>query len=407
MAYFSEQMAIPSLNLPRLCLTALLCALPWFAVAESSSEVSVQLSSFSSDNQNPFAATTPDGRIGFVAWDGLDAQGNRRIFLREHRDGVWLAETTIDTNREGDNRSPVMGVDALGNLHIAWLARQAGNVRVQLRSRLAGEWLDWGVVDAGKSGENSSSVALRLDGEGRPWVAWESAGSGNRYNIRCAWLSPSGIIDDTDLTSDSLNYNILPEILFLSEPTVVWYTAQDNTFSLAGRSWNASTGDWKEYEPGPEATALPADRMPLLFSSPTGRLSAVWRDAESSEAEDAESPYSLERVLFQELAPSPNNPLALTAEFGISTVAGSSGTDLDLLAWSAEAGNQGRQVFVSTREANGEFEVPAPISDGKGRYYGSPSLAAFSHGGLAAWTSSAAEGGNGHIYAARIRVVSQ
>ena len=398
-------MEIPPLPLRRLWLTALLCALPWFSVAESRSEISVQLSTFSSDNQNPYAGTTPDGRIGFVAWDGLDTQGNRRIFLREHRDGVWLAETTIDTNREGDNRSPVLGVDGLGNLHIAWLASQAGNVRVQLRSRLAGEWLDWGVVDAGKPGENSSSVALRVDGEGRPWIAWETAGSGNRYNIRCARLSRTGTIGASDLTSDSLNYNILPEILFMPEPTVVWYTAHDNTFSLAGRSLNASTGEWQEYQPSSAAAALPADRMPLLFSSPTGRLSAVWRDAENSSGESDDSPYSLERVLFQELEPSPRTaPLALTAEFGISTVAGSSGSDLDLLAWSADTGNEGRQVFVSTRETNGEFEIPAPISDGEGRYYGSPSLAAFANGGLATWTSSAAEGGNGHIYAARIRV---
>ena len=398
-------MAIIFSPLRRLCLTALLCALPWFAVAESRSEMAVQLSTLSSDNQNPIAASTPDGRIGFVAWDGLDTQGNRRIFLREHRDGVWLAQTTIDTNREGDNRSPVQGVDSLGNLHIAWLARQAGQVRVQLRSRLAGEWLDWGVVDAGKSGENSSSAALRVDDEGRPWVAWETAGSGNRYNIRCARLTPSGTIDTVDLTSDSLNYNILPEVLFLPEPTVVWYTAHDNTFSLAGRAWNASTGEWKDYEPAAAATALPADRMPLLFSSPSGRLSAVWRDADNSLGEADDSPYSLERVLFQELEPSARpNPLALTAEFGISTVTGSSASDLDLLAWSAEAGDEGRQVFVSTRESNGEFEIPAPISEGEGRYYGSPSLAAFANGGLAAWTSNAAEGGNGHIYAARIRV---
>ncbi len=398
-------MATPSLFLRRFCLTALICALPWVAMADSRSEPSVQLNTFSTDNQNPSAATTPDGHIGFVAWDGLDTQGQRRIFLREHRDGVWLTETIIDSNREGDNRSPVVGVDALGNPHVAWLARQAGSIRVQLRSRLAGEWLDWGVVDAGRPGENSSSVALRIDAEGRPWVAWETAGTGNRYNIRSARLSRSGIIDTSDLTSDSLNYNILPEILFLPEPTVVWYTAHDNTFSLVGQSWSPLTGEWLKYEPGLAGVSLPADRMPLLFSSPSGKLNAVWRDADSTTTDEEESAFSLERVLFQELAPSTNtNPLALTSEFGISTVTGSSGADLDLLAWSAEAGDDGRQVFISTRETNGEFEIPAPISDGEGRYYGSPSLAAFADGGLATWTSNAAEGGNGHIYAARVRV---
>lgn len=385
-------------------MVAALCIAPPAVHADSRAEETAQISTFSSDNRNPSAATTPDGRNGLVAWDGLDAAGQRRIFLREHRDGLWLPPTIVDSNRAGDNASPSVGIDLLGNVHVAWIGRSGGASRVFLRSRIAGEWLDWGVVDtASDKGEHSSGVVLRLDAAGRPWLAWESGGVGNRYSIRCAHLAESGSLLLHDLTLAPLNYNILPEILFVPRPAVVWYAAVDNTFSLAGRVWDDASGEWRSWQPDEAASALPAERMPLLFSSTDGRLNAVWRDTTAPQAEPDDETPALERVMFASIGDDAlSSPMTVTAEFGVSTVTGSSHGDSNLVAWSAEAGVAGRQVFVAAREGSGEFEVPAAVSDGERQYYASPSLAAFASGALAAWSSSAIEGGNGHIFATRV-----
>ena len=85
-----------------LLMVAALCIAPPAVHADSRAEETAQISTFSSDNRNPSAATTPDGRNGLVAWDGLDAGGQRRIFLREHRDGLWLPPTIVDSNRAGE-----------------------------------------------------------------------------------------------------------------------------------------------------------------------------------------------------------------------------------------------------------------------------------------------------------------
>lgn len=388
-----------------LLMVAMLCLASHAVRADSRAERTSQISTFSGDNRNPATASTSDGRMGVVAWDGLDASGQRRIFLREHRDGIWLPPTVVDSNRMGDNASPSVGVDPLGNVHVAWIGRGGGVSRVFLRSRIAGEWLDWGMVDgAPEKSEHSSGVVLRLDAGGRPWLAWEAGGVGNRYSIRAAHVGESGAIQVKDLTIDPLNYNILPEILFLPHPAVVWYAAVDNTFSLTGRVWDEPSGEWKSWQPGDAVASLPAERMPLLFSSGGGRLNAVWRDSTAPAADPDDTLPALERVMFAPLGDdsSLSSPLAVTAEFGVSTVTGSGHGAADVVAWSAESGAAGRQVFVAAREGSGEFEVPATVSDGNRQYYGSPSLAAFDAGALAAWCSSATEGGNGHVFATRV-----
>ncbi len=366
-----------------------------------------QVSTFSTDNQRAVVAASPDGSVAYVAWDGVDAKANRRIFLRERRAGIWLPPSVVDESPAGDNVLPGIAVDSNGNPHVVWLTRVAGNLRVHYKARMAGEWLDWGIVNpADGPAENSTAAVLRLDQAGLPWIAWESASPGNRYKIRVARMDPeAGAFSVSDLTRDSSNYNIMPEILFTPVPTVFWYAAVGAEFRLEAMQFDQASTRWRPFAPSNGRT-LPAERMPILFQTAPGAIQAAWR-GEDSEAVEGDAGLH-ELVMLGDLNPKAEGAgRAVGRANSILAVAATATCDQEasVVTWSADSPTSGPQVFarIVPLEGIAADREPDLLSDGRRDYYGTPTVAPVNGGAAVVWNSSAESGGSGQVFFRLVR----
>ncbi|MBI1796576.1 MAG: M6 family metalloprotease domain-containing protein [Candidatus Eisenbacteria bacterium] len=79
----------------------------------------LQVSSSAGSATEPTIATLPGGNDVVVAW--ADSRlGASQIYYRSRLGGAWTAERRI-TSLVGDSRSPSIGVDPSGRVHLAWL----------------------------------------------------------------------------------------------------------------------------------------------------------------------------------------------------------------------------------------------------------------------------------------------
>ena len=72
--------------------------------------------------------------------------------------------------------NPDAAVDNDGNLHVAWDSYQNGNYDVFYR-RVAGDGTLGPVEQITKSPGFDAHPSLAIDGQGRPWLAWDHSGA--------------------------------------------------------------------------------------------------------------------------------------------------------------------------------------------------------------------------------------
>ena len=360
-----------------------------------------QVSETSADNARPAAAASADGNTLFIAWDGTFDGLDRRIVLRERIGGYYLPPRIVDADPAAENAAPSLAVDATGNPHVAWVARVGATQRVMYRARIAGKWLDPQVVNpGGPAGEQSGAVTLRLDPMGMPWIAFESANPAGRATIHCARIEPrSGSFEVTDLAESPGVYSILPEIVFLPDPAVLWYSATDSSFVLVGERFDSGSAVWRPM-PVANTANFPAERMPLLIRQPDGRLCGVWRDQQPGATDETGAP--IDRILLGILDTQTQGAGAVVHRQPlVSSVTGTVSGDKPALCWAGESGTAGPQIYATGGDGQSGFSQPRQLSDGVHRYYSSPAMAPVPGGAIAVWVSLASEGGNGAIYAER------
>jgi hypothetical protein len=366
------------------------------------SHAAEQVSETSRDNARPAIAASADGNAVFVAWDGTFDGIGRRIFMRENLGGNLLPPRVVDAMPSVENAAPAVAVDATGNPHFAWLARVDGTLRVMYRARVAGTWMEPHMVNAGDpAGEQAGAVTLRLDQLGVPWIAYEAAAVGGRTSIRCARLEPrTGRFDVTELSELPGAYGILPDIIFLPDPAVLWYSASDSDFMLVGERFDLASNVWVPM-PVANSVRLPAERMPQLIRQADGALAAVWRDQEGGAFDDAGLPLDLVLIGTLDTASEGAGKVALQHPL-VSSVTATVSADTTILCWAGESEDDGPQIFASTAKGAAPFSAPTRISGPQRLYHSSPVLAPVPGGAVAAWVSVASEGGNGRVYSQRI-----
>lgn len=381
-----------------IAVASLLCAAAAPVPADDSVALNSHWSQFivsenSIDNQHPQVAASPDGRRVIVVWDGWDEAGSR-IFLRENIDGDWLPEIIVDTEPAVKNNSPVAAIDATGNCHVAWLGNVGGRTRVFYAVRIAGEWANWGTINANEQANRScESLALRLDDQNKPWLAWQS-GRANLYAIRVAHLGDStGAFDIDELTPDCINYNLYPEIFFTPDPSVAWYTANDSNFSLSAMKYDRIARQWMKVDIK-DFAKLPANRFPYLIQRGTGTFAALWFDTVS---------YA-DRVFlgFQDPRTQGEGTVIDHQPDAINhLITGASDGERIAAVWCIETATSNSQIYLSHSESL-EFPQEILISDSQKNYYTHPRLSPFAGGVAVVWHSSASDGGNGLVYYRRV-----
>jgi hypothetical protein len=373
---------------------ALFAAVSVFALANAAlgqlrSDHGEVLSGASVSNSHPAVGADDSGQLVAVVWDGL-LDGARRIFLREKVAGEWLAEQVIDNAPLADNSSPVLDVDAAGTVHIAWLARVNGKLRVfyAFRTR-SGNSVLWGAVNPDEPAGNScDAVYLRADDEGRPWIAWQS-GNASSYSISVAHLDP----DEGQFRIDTLStplgaFNLFPQVFFQPEPMVVWYSASTSDFTLVGQRFEPEAGEWLPFAPA-QLERMPGNKLPLLMDHADGTISGLW----------LEEVAFVDRVHLGQQGVETNGqgividqrPAALNEQ-----LSGAAGSERVLATWCSDDGTSGAQVYL----AHGS-ELPFDellVSDGEKRQYANPRLAALPGGAAVVYESAPINGDSGHIW---------
>lgn len=118
---------------------------------------------------NPTMAALPGGNDLVVAWS--DARhGAAELYYRARIGGAWTPERRL-TDLDGDSRSPSLGVDRFGRVHLAWLHTEGATPQVRFMS--FGYFSPFGtprVVTGPTSVPDAPVVAV--DAAGRSYVFW-------------------------------------------------------------------------------------------------------------------------------------------------------------------------------------------------------------------------------------------
>jgi hypothetical protein len=117
---------------------------------------------------DPTIAAIPGGDIA-VVWSDT-RHGARELYFRSWLHGVWTPERRL-TDLPGDSRSPCLGADGLGGMHLAWQYNESGSVRVQfMYFTYYSPFGDPRPVTA--PGELPDAPSLAVDARGSSYVVW-------------------------------------------------------------------------------------------------------------------------------------------------------------------------------------------------------------------------------------------
>jgi hypothetical protein len=330
----------------------------------------IAISGATTRNQHAAIDSTPDASKTAIVWDG-ELNGSRRIFLRERIAGEWLKEVILDNLPSAENINPAVDIDEAGTVHVAWLGKVNGKLRVFYAFRMAsGASSLWGIVNPDED-KNSScdAVSLKADADGIPWITWQT-GSGSNYTIRVAHLDSNEgrFIIDT-LPTQVGSYNLFPQVFFHPGPVVIWYSAANADFSLVGQKYDDAAQDWIGFAPL-NLEKMPKNRLPLLLDHADGTISGLWLD----EADFADRVFlGHQDGLTRGAGTIIDQPLAGTNE----SLSGVSADPKTIATWCVDSNSSGSQVVVAWGDSlpfqqelvsegtNSQYRNPRATPEGK------------------------------------------
>ncbi len=131
----------------------------------------------SGDGTNTFhrASNSDDGDV-FVVWQsyrGAAGEAQSDIVGRSFSDGKWTNETKFSESPANDWEPQVAG-GPKGSAYVVWDSYHSGNYDVFFRAYEGGEL---GPVQQLTDSERfQAHASVAVDGQGRPWVAWDESG---------------------------------------------------------------------------------------------------------------------------------------------------------------------------------------------------------------------------------------
>ena len=115
--------------------------------------------------------TAPNGALRMV-WVGHE-NGESYLYLAAFENNAWSAPQRIG----GPNVwMPDAAADRQGNLYIAWDSYQNGNYDIFFR-RIAASGAPDAIEEVTRSPRFEAHASVAVDGQGRPWLAWDESGA--------------------------------------------------------------------------------------------------------------------------------------------------------------------------------------------------------------------------------------
>jgi lysophospholipase L1-like esterase len=178
----------------------------------------------------PALAASPDGTM-WAAWVGSDGQEDN-IFAQRWSGGVWSLPRQVSADDGSPSlydRQPQLAVGSNGRPWIAWTANQADANGVPIPGDdeiYASRWTGaaWTTEEMVSRDDDSldTAPALAVDGQGRPWMAWQARvteGTASRLRIvtsswdagRQAWAQESIASSPLAAEVDEMRPTLVPD----------------------------------------------------------------------------------------------------------------------------------------------------------------------------------------------------
>lgn len=351
------------------------------------------LNTKSTDNTNVKISAAADGRI-FVVWQGM-VNKRYHIFFREKVGRSWLAPVLIDDVANNDDFDPALFVDERSNPHVVWVSKTDELQEIHYAHRLGSDWIFEPPVRTSRD-LNLELPTIAVDATGKPFIVWQE-GKGTGYSIWSAVENTTGNFDVLPVSKPMSNhYNIYPQLFITNlSPLVLWYETREEGFVLRASVFIKDARRWVDY-PLENIESIPANRLPIVYSTREGKLFALWYDNINGEdhilvakTDDSE----LRNGLIIDDGTTHNNAVpdgTLTAP------------NVLYVCWKADMETVFSQIFL-TKIVDGKPGKSLLISDGAKNYYTNPNLAVNKNGEVhVVWFSNASEGGDGSIYYASV-----
>jgi len=222
---------------------------------------------------------TADGTVYTVCSESRS--GRLQVVLRTRTGDAWDAGVDV-TDSPGNAYEPALGRLGDNDLVLAWTDTRIGSPRVYYRARVRGAWTVKEVLDTGAGEHRSPSIGA--DSRGIVHVAWIMVGQDVpqvRY-LRFPYLSPIG---QSCVLSTGATYPSSPSVIVLpgGEAQVTWV---DDT------SWPSTIRYARcpvDSVPGPPLGFTPYSSFPQTWVSsvvaPNGDLHSVWLESRSAATE--------------------------------------------------------------------------------------------------------------------------
>jgi len=216
-------------------------------------------------------------------------------------DGSGKESVNISTNT-GTSESPSLYLDSSRNAHIAWYDTTSGNEEIYYL-----KWDGTAWVDANGSGQGSINISntiggsyqpsLRLDGSGKPHIAWKDYTPGNFdiYYLKWSgteWVDVKGssgkeVINVSNTSTDS--YHASLRLDGLGRPHVAWFENTSGNNDIYYLKWDGT--EWVDVKgsSGKEAvnvsTNTGSSENPSLYLDSSGNPHIAWHDDTSGDEE--------------------------------------------------------------------------------------------------------------------------
>ena len=214
-------------------------------------------------------------------------------------DGSGQESINISTNT-GNSEYPSLYLDSSGNPHIAWDDSTSGNEEVYYLKWNGTEWVDadgsgQGEINISNTIGGSYQPFLRLDDSGKPHIAWKDYTPGNFdiYYLKWSgteWVDADGSGQQSKNVSDSStdSYHASLRLDGLGRPHVAWFENTSGNNDIYYLKWNGT--EWVDADgSGQESvnisTNTGSSENPSLYLDSSGNPHIAWHDSTSGNEE--------------------------------------------------------------------------------------------------------------------------
>lgn len=325
------------------------------------------------------AGIRSEGGKTLVSW--VDSTPDQSaLMIRELEGAAWGVPKQIRLTTTAHISTLATELSPTGGTQVVWVELSETGIRsLQFADSISDD-----VQTIVETPLTVDSVSFRELG-GKPFIAWSEGGAGvfasflayqenNQWNV-------------VSLSEEVPSYDILPQVLRTSPPSVLWYSLQHSGFQL--QSLQQSAEEW--VSPAQALDFLPTQRLPVLFDVPNSELPGAFWIEPSTEGDQMNA--------FDPRVESANPFLSLPLRAGVQHLdpeaASSNGAAPELaFAWVEETVKD-RYVILRVRDQ--EYlvsSVPAPKQ---------PRISWYSENQLQLVVpSDQTRGGDGQLYFANI-----